>query len=55
MSFFPSVPTQKWLPIILAKVGAESDGKEKRERGCGMEIQGGLEKEQMKRMELDGI
>lgn len=55
MSFFPGVPAQKWLPIILAGVGAERDGKGKRERGCGMEIQAGLERGQMKGMELDGI
>lgn len=55
MSFFPGDPAQKWLPIILAGAGAESDGKGKRERGCGVEMQGGLERGQMKAMELDGI
>lgn len=55
MPFFPGVPARKWLPVVLAGVGAESDGKGKRERGCGVEIRGGLERGQIKGMELDGI
>lgn len=52
--FFPGVPVQKWLPIVLAGIGAESDRKETRKRGSGMKIQGRLKRGQIRGMEPDG-